>query len=84
MGHKSAGQTTGAGSQPQTNPPVKRRGLMFGLGAAGAAVLAVKLVPGAQPVAAALPAARPASGDAPEGGYRLSAHVKRYYETTRS
>ena len=84
MGHETAGQTASPDTQPQRSAPVKRRGLMFGLGAAGAAVLAVKLVPGAQPVAAVLPATKPAPGTEPEGGYRLSAHVKRYYETTRS
>ena len=84
MDHKPTGSATAAESQPQTNPAVKRRGLMFGLGAAGAAVLAVKLGPGARPVATAQPAAKPAAGTEPEGGYRLSAHVKRYYETTRS
>ena len=63
--------------------PMQRRGLVLGVGAAGAAALAVKLVPGAPAAAAAVPVAKAvASGE--EGGYRLSAHVQRYYETTRS
>ena len=63
--------------------PMQRRGLVFGVGAAGAAALAVKLVPGAPAVAAAARVAK-AVPALEQGGYRLSAHVQRYYETTRS
>jgi hypothetical protein len=77
--------SSGTASAPPT--PVARRGLVAGLGIAGAAALAVKLVPGAAPTTAtsgATPGARPAADAAADGGYRLSAHVKRYYETTQS
>ena len=84
MGHETAGRKTFPERQPDCGSPVKRRGLMFGLGAAGAAAVAIKLVPGTQPVATATPTSKPAAGSEPEGGYRLSAHVKRYYETARS
>lgn len=63
-------------------PSLARRRVFAGAGTAGAlaaAAAALPLVrhePEVAPVAAA-----PAESD--EGGYRLSAHVLRYYETTR-
>ena len=66
---------------PPANP-LKRRGLLIGAGAAGAAALAVKALPGAAPVATAAVAAKTTVGTA--GGYRLTPHVLRYYETTRA
>ena len=67
---------------PPANP-LKRRGLLAGAGAAGAAAVAATALPGVTPavpeVAAA--AAKPAGTSA---GYQLTAHVLRYYETTRS
>ena len=84
MGHETAGRKTFPERQPDGSSPLKRRGLMFGLGAAGAVAVAIKLVPGAQPVSTATPASKLGTGTETEGGYRLSAHVKRYYETTRS
>ena len=62
--------------------PLKRRGLLFGVGAAGAAALAVKVMPGATPVATAAVAAKKVID--PAGGYQVTPHVLRYYETTRS
>ena len=62
--------------------PLKRRGLLLGVGAAGAAAIAAKALPGVgAPAAATLAAATPPVGEAT--GYQLSAHVLRYYETTR-
>jgi hypothetical protein len=61
--------------------PLKRRGLLLGAGAAGAAVLAVKALPAAAPIAST--AAAPSVADA-AGGYQLTPHVLRYYETTRA
>ena len=62
--------------------PLKRRGLLIGAGAAGAAALAVKVMPGAAPVATAAVAAKTAVDTA--GGYQLTPHVLRYYETARA
>lgn len=62
--------------------PTSRRGFFWGATAAGAAVASVVGVKAVDTGAAAptesLPAA-PAKG----GGYSLSEHVKRYYQTTR-
>lgn len=69
-------------SEDRTEPvatPASRRRVLLGAGAATAAVAAAQLVP----VAAELPA--DAAAPVPEngGGYRLSQHVLRYYETTK-
>ena len=74
-----------AGDTPQTAAanPLKRRGLLLGAGAAGAAVLAVKALPAATPLASTAAAVAPAVTDA-AGGYQLTQHVLRYYETTRA
>jgi hypothetical protein len=61
-------------------PKASRRGFFVGAAAASAAVAAVTALPKlqqAQPTAV-LPKAAPAKG----GGYSLSEHVKRYYQTT--
>jgi hypothetical protein len=73
-----------ADRQIQSAPanPLKRRGLLLGVGAAGAAALAVRALPGATPVATAAVAAKAAVD--PSGGYRLTEHVLRYYDTARS
>ncbi|MEO8021895.1 twin-arginine translocation signal domain-containing protein [Polaromonas sp.] len=62
-----------------SQPKPSRRGFFFGAAATGAAV-AVAL-PGVQAPEVAVQAPKPA----PEkgGGYSLSDHVKRYYQTTR-
>ena len=59
----------------------KRRGFLLALGAGGvgAAAMAARALPGAAP-AATSGAAEAASGD----GYRLTDHVKRYYQTTKT
>ena len=61
-------------------PAPSRRGFFFGAAAAGvgaAALTGINSAPVAEVAAAVLPAA-PAGG----GGYSLSAHVRRYYQTT--
>ena len=62
--------------------PLKRRGMLFGVGvtvAAGAvAAVASRTLQSADPEPAAL-----ARKDEVADGYRLSAHVQRYYETAR-
>jgi hypothetical protein len=63
--------------------PLKRRGVLLGAAAAaGATLVAAKVLPGSSADAAgvAAPAKAPESG----GGYRLTAHVQRYYDTARS
>ena len=77
MSIKASDQTPG-----NTPNPLKRRGLLLGVGAAGAAAVAVKLMPGAAPVATAAVAAKKLID--PAGGYQVTQHVLRYYETTRS
>lgn len=62
--------------------PLKRRGLLLGIGASGAAALAVKVLPGATPVAPAVVAVPKAIDTS--GGYQVTPHVLRYYETTRA
>ena len=64
------------------NRPPSRRGFFFGAAAVGAAAAAVVVLPQGEPVAAtALPTLPPAPENG--GGYSLSAHVQRYYQTTR-
>ena len=67
---------------PDPSPALPRRGLLLGLGAAGAAALAAKALPGAGTPAAAAAAALAPVATAVDG-YQLTAHVLRYYETTR-
>lgn len=69
-------------SPPVAPHPLKRRGLLIGAGAAGAVVLAAKTLPGVAPVAPAVVAAKKAID--PSGGYQVTDHVLRYYETTRA
>jgi len=66
-----------------TAAPLKRRGLLIGAGAAGAAVLAAKALPGAAPVATAAAVTAKKVIDT-SGGYQVTDHVLRYYETTRA
>jgi hypothetical protein len=71
-----------ASSIAATNP-LKRRGVLLGAAAAaGAAVVAAKVLPGAGADAAG--AAAPAKVPEPGSGYRLTAHVQRYYDTART
>ena len=65
---------------PTTQPTASRRGFFMGAAAAGAAAAAVTSLPGLD-----APAAENKLPPAPEngGGYSLSEHVKRYYQTTR-
>jgi len=60
--------------------PISRRTVFAGAGALGALAAAAALLPKAavvsQPVAGMLPAAA-------EGGYQLTEHVQRYYQTAR-
>lgn len=71
-----------ANSKPPEGP-LKRRGLLIGASAAGVGVLAAKALSVAAPDPAAIAAAMPKVVDT-SGGYQLSAHVLRYYETARA
>jgi len=63
-------------------PRTGRRRLVVGASvAAGAALAAAALQRKAETAA---PAAAAETGAAPEQGYRLTDHVRRYYETTRT
>jgi hypothetical protein len=67
-------------SKPEQSAP-SRRGFFMGAAATSAAAVAVTSLPnmgGQDPQIAKLPPA-PENG----GGYSLSEHVKRYYQTTR-
>ncbi|MES2100488.1 MAG: formate dehydrogenase [Pseudomonadota bacterium] len=66
-----------------TAQALKRRGLLIGAGAAGAAVLAVKALPGAAPAATTAAVIANKVVDT-KGGYQVTDHVLRYYETTRA
>ena len=65
-------------SQPKSK--LSRRTLFAGAGTAGAIAAAASLLPGAVQENAMQPQAKdpPASG----GGYQLTEHVKRYYQST--
>lgn len=65
----------------QAQGKLSRRTLFAGAGAAGAVAAVASLAPTAKSVVPAAPQATvaPAKG----GGYQLSAHVKRYYQTTK-
>jgi len=65
-----------------TEQALSRRRLFAGAGTAGALAAAAAVLPRTQadaPVAAAEPAAAPEAG----GGYQLTAHVQRYYQTAK-
>ena len=66
-------------SQDQATP--SRRGFFMGAAAAGAAAAAVTAMPGLSTPSAELNKLPPAPENG--GGYSLSEHVKRYYQTTR-
>ena len=63
-----------------TPPALSRRTLFAGAGTVGALAAAAAVMPGTKSV----PAVAASAADAAEGdGYRLTEHVKRYYQTTR-
>ena len=61
---------------------LSRRRLFAGAGAAGALAAAVAVLP-RQPEPAAAAAAEPSSEPQAGGGYQLTAHVQRYYQTAK-
>jgi hypothetical protein len=60
--------------------PLSRRTLFAGAGTAGALAAAAAVLPGTKAVVAEAATAVPAEGT---GGYQLTEHVKRYYQTAR-
>lgn len=68
-----------ASSQTQA---IGRRDLVVGAGVAGATALAAAVLH--QPAQTAPEVAATVSRGSEDGGYRLTPHVLRYYETTRS
>ena len=68
-------------SLPTGTRPASRRGFFFGAAAVGAVATAVAVLPKVQ--APVVVDAEPGLKPAPErgGGYSLSEHVKRYYQT---
>ena len=68
---------------PRSTDPaaaLSRRTLFAGVGAVGAVAAVAAVLPGAKPAATAVAGA--ASATQPDG-YRLTEHIKRYYETAR-
>jgi len=62
--------------------PVARRGLIAGVGVAAGAAVAVHLLSRSGTTAEAQPSTGAKAADGQ--GYRLTAHVQRYYETTKA
>jgi hypothetical protein len=67
--------------QANSAATASRRGFFMGAAAAGAAAAAVTAMPGLSIPAAELNTLPPAPENG--GGYSLSEHVKRYYQTAR-
>ncbi|WP_066266261.1 hypothetical protein [Hydrogenophaga palleronii] len=66
----------------EARPSLKRRTLFAGASTVGALAAAATLLPRVLPEEATAAAPKPAA-PANGGGYSLSEHVKRYYQTTR-
>jgi hypothetical protein len=66
----------------QPKSKLSRRTLFAGAGTVGAVAAAATLLPGV--VQQSTPAPEVKAPPERGGGYRLSEHVKRYYETTRT
>ena len=65
---------------PASAAPLSRRTLFAGAGAVGAVAAAASALPLLQATAPAVTAASPKVA---EGGYQLTEHVERYYQTAR-
>ena len=63
-------------------PPVSRRRLFAGAGTAGALAAVASVLP-LQPGATAAIEASPKLAPEAGGGYQLTAHVQRYYQTAK-
>lgn len=67
--------------QTKNQPTPSRRGFFIGAATAGAAATAVTVLPSLSTPSAELSTLPPAPQNG--GGYSLSEHVKRYYQTAR-
>lgn len=77
MSHENA-------SAPRVVPeasPLKRRSLFAGAAGVGALAATAAVLPGLQP--SPTPAVAQATPVDPDGGYQLTEHVQRYYQTAR-
>jgi hypothetical protein len=72
MNEKSSDKTMGG--------PLSRRHVFAGAGAVGALAAAAAVLPLAQPGSPLAARTKPAPA---EGGYQLTEHVQRYYQTAR-
>lgn len=68
----------------ETQNKLSRRHALAGVTAAAAAVTAAAVLPRTETAPAdAAPAAAPSAAPGQDEGYRLTAHVQRYYQTAR-
>lgn len=67
-------------SPSQDSAPLSRRRMFAGVGGMGALAAVAVVLPVAKTEA---PAALVTQADTSEGGYQLTEHVKRYYQTAR-
>ncbi|MGN1057465.1 MAG: formate dehydrogenase [Comamonas sp.] len=69
-------------SSHQQPAALSRRSVFIGAGATGAALVAATVVPqvASGPVAATAPVMKTPD---PQGGYQLTEHVRRYYQTAK-
>ena len=79
LGSEGSGATTAPA--PTDGSTTRRRGLLLGAGAVGAAVLAAKSLPLAPAEVQVAAKTKPAPDTS--GGYQETQHVLRYYATTR-
>ena len=63
--------------------PVSRRALVAGAGVAGVAAATTTLLPGTQAAAPQASSAAATGTDPGPQGYRLTAHIQRYYQTAK-
>lgn len=66
----------------QTTSPISRRKALAGAGTAGALAAAATVLPLGKGAPETVAAKTPAEAGS-TGGYQLTEHVKRYYQTTR-
>jgi len=67
-------------SDPPSTNTISRRTVFAGAGVVGAVAAVAATLPGTKP---APPLARAPEASATDGGYQLTEHVKRYYQTAR-
>jgi len=63
--------------------PVSRRQMVAGAGTVGALAAAASVLPLGKPEAVPAAAESTRTADADKPGYRLTAHIERYYQTTK-